>query len=230
MGEAVIKLGRKLRGIKDHNIYHQKVFDKDVKYKALDKSPEQIIDDARKIKRLEDRIKILEDELQRARDESFRAGYDEGKQRTMQDALNRIEAVRHEMKQQEAHFRETLENLEKPLLRLARAMAAEVIQQELQSDEKQDAALRERLRLMLEQVIDQNNVWIKVNPSQLNAIHPEEMREQGYVNPEARVHVSGDDRLKPGEAHVDTEDYQIDGSFENHLDKLEADVTRGNTE
>ena len=73
----------------------------------------------------------MEKELQRAREDSFQAGYDEGKQRTLLEAKNRIEAVHLEMKQQEINFRESIEQMEKPLLELAKKMAVEVIRKEI---------------------------------------------------------------------------------------------------
>ena len=225
MSQTVIKLGRKLKGVKDHNVYPGRPFDKDIKNEALNKSPQQIIDDARKIKQLEDRLHLMEVELQTAREESFKAGYDEGKHRTMQEALNRIEAVKLEMKQQEEHFRETLENLERPLMMLAREMAMAVIQSRLEEKEEADRALMDRLRLMLRQVVDQNNVWIEVNPDQLNVIGGREIKEQLNMHDDARVNITPDPGLKPGEAFVQTEDYVVDGRFENHLQKLDAGLS-----
>ncbi len=226
MGQTVIKLGRKLKGVKDHNVYRHQAFDKDIGKDVPEKSPGQIIDDARKIKRLEDRIHLLEIELQKAREESFKAGYDEGKQRTLQEALNRIEAVKLEMQQQEEHFRETLENLERPLLKLAKEMAMEVIHIHLEEKNAADEALKERLHLLLRQVVDQNNVWIEVNPDQLNVISGETLKENLNMRDSAQVNMTANPELKAGEAYIQTEDYVVDGRFENHLDKIDAELTR----
>ncbi len=225
MGQTVIKLGRKLKGIKDHNVYRHQAFDKDIGNDVPEKSPGQIIDDARKIKRLEDRIHLLEIELQKAREESFKAGYDEGKQRTMQEALNRIEAVKLEMRRQEEHFRETLENLERPLLKLAKEMAREVIRIHMEEKDTADEVLKERLHLMLRQVVDQNNVWIEVNPDQLDVLHGETLKSNLNMKESAQVNITAGPGLKAGEAVINTEDYVVDGRFENHLDKLDAELT-----
>ncbi len=225
MGQTVIKLGRKLKGVKDHNIYRHQALDKDIGNNAPEKSPGQIIDDARKIKRLEDRIHLLETELQKAREESFKAGYDEGKQRTMQEALNRIEGVKLEMRQQEEHFRETLENLERPLLKLAKEMALEVIRIRLEEKNTADEVLKERLHLLLRQVVDQNNVWIEVNPDQLDVIQGETLKGNLNMKENAQVNITANPELKAGEASINTEDYVVDGRFENHLDKLDAELT-----
>ncbi len=227
MAESVIKLGKKLRGIRYHNVYKNHDNQKSEDLNIPEQSSNQIIDDARKIKRLEDQVKNLENELQKSREDSFQAGYDEGKQRTLQEAQNQIEAVRHEMKQLETSFTETIEQMERPLLDLAKEMAQEVIQQEINLNSEIDKILIGRLKKFLNEIIEQNNIIIEVNPQQVGILKSENVVEKLGLTEKKDVKVIGNENLKPGEAHIETEDYFIDGSFENHSDKIRNELTKG---
>jgi len=229
MGQTVFKLNRKLKGIKDHNIYNVNVLkDKDVGVGIeTPVAKEKIITDARLIKRLQDRVALLESELQHTREESFQAGYDEGKQRTMQDALNRIEAAKHEMHALEDHFNETLENLEKPLLELAKIMAEEVIHMHIKLNDETDEILKLRLHSMLEELIEQNHITIQVNPDQLNVVNDAGIMEQLKTGSGKDINFTRNERLAKGEAIAESEDYYIDGRFENNLGKLKSSMEHG---
>ncbi len=227
MAESVIKLGKKLRGIRYHNVYKNHDNQKSADLNVPEQSSNQIIDDARKIKRLEDQVKNLENELQKSREDSFQAGYDEGKQRTLQEAQNQIEAVRHEMKQLETSFTETIEQMERPLLDLAKKMAQEVIQQEINLNSEIDTILIGRLKKFLNEIIEQNNIIVEVNPQQVGILKSDNVVEKLGLTEKKDVKVIGNENLKPGEAHIETEDYFIDGSFENHADKIRNELTKG---
>jgi flagellar assembly protein FliH len=224
MAESVIKLGRKLRGIRDQNIYKNY----ENQYNAgTEQTPEHIASDARKIKNLEDQINNLEKELQKSREDSFQAGYDEGKQRTFQEAQNQIEAVNNEMKQVELRFTETIEQMETPLLGLAKEMAKEVIQQEIKLNDEIDTILIDRLSVFLHDIIEQNNIIIEANPQQLGILKDKDVVEKLGLSEKKDVKIVGNDSLKPGETHIETEDYFIDGSFDNHVDKIRNELTKG---
>jgi len=131
------------------------------------------------------------------------------------------------MKQQEVNFLDSMEQLEKPLLDLARKMAAEVIQVEVQSGADTDFILTERLRKMLYEIVEQNNIIIEVNPAQLNLIKTDEMLEDLNLKDKTDVKIIGNPGLKPGEAQVGSEEYFIDGTFENHINKTGDDLEKG---
>lgn len=220
MSESVIKINRRLKGIRTHSFYKNA----DAGFKASEAenvtSPNQILNDARKIKHLEDRIRILEKELQRAREDSFQAGYDEGKQRTLQEAQNRVDAMHHEMRQQEINFKETIEQMEKPLLELARKMAVQVIQKEIELGADTDEILMERLKKMLSELVEQNNIVIRVNPVHINNLKNDDNKEDLGLSDASDVKIIGNKNLEPGEAKIESEDYFIDGTFENHTRKI----------
>ncbi|KAA3617625.1 MAG: hypothetical protein D8M58_01295 [Calditrichaeota bacterium] len=226
MAESVIKMGRKLRGIRYHNVYKNEDIQDSAGSDSGGRSPNQIMNDARKIKNLEDQVRNLEKELQKSREDSFQAGYDEGKQRTFQEAQNKVEAVHHEMKQLELKYIETIEQMEQLLLDLAKVMAKEVIQQEIKLNEQTDTILMERLRKLLSDVIEQNNIIIEVNTQQLGSLKNELTAEKLGLTEKSEVRIVGSDSLNPGEAHIETEDYFIDGTFENHTDKIRSELIK----
>ncbi len=225
MAESVLKIGRKLRGIRYHNIYNSKKINV-VGANVGEKPTEKIATDARKIKRLEDQVKNLENELQTAREQSFQAGYDEGKQRTLQEAQNRIEAVHHEMKQLEVQFNETIEQMERPLLDLAQKMAEEVIKQEISNSDETDKILLARLKKLLNEIIEQNDIIITVNPDQASLLKSTETKEKLGLIEKNTVKIIGDENLSLGEAHLETEDFFIDGSYENHTKKIRDELSK----
>ena len=59
---------------------------------------------------------------------------------------------------QEINFRESIEQMEKPLLELAKKMAVEVIRKEIESGADTDQILIARLRKMLSELVEQNNI------------------------------------------------------------------------
>ncbi|MCB0281041.1 MAG: hypothetical protein H6627_11785 [Calditrichae bacterium] len=226
MADSVIKLGKRLKGIRHHDFYKNPQAGFKVNEVENAVSPNQILTDARRIKHLEDRIHILEKELQRAREDSFQAGYDEGKQRTLQEAQNRVDAMYHEMKQQELNFKETIEQMEKPLLELAKKMAVEVIQKEIEHGADTDQILVERLKKMLSELVEQNNIIIKINPQQFGVLKNTDLTETFGLSESTNVKILGNKNLQPGEVKIETEDYFVDGTFENHAKKVHDELGR----
>jgi len=228
MDQTVFKLNRKLKGVKDHNIYNVNVLKvKDVNYAAnLPVDKEKIITDARVIKRLQDQVRLMESELQHTREETFQAGYDEGKQRTMQDALNRIEGAKYEMQELEQQFTETLENLEKPLFELARIMAEEVIHMHLKLNDESNEILKLRLHAMIEELIEQNHITIQINSEQLDGIKETGLVDKFKGDGPQNIRFKRNDRLAKGEAILESEDYFIDGSFKSHLNKIKSSIEK----
>ena len=177
------------------------------------------------IKRLNDRIKILELELQKAREESFRVGYEEGQKSVMQESNRRIEAMRIEMQAMELKYLEAIEKVEGPLLEVAKRMAAEVLAMDVHLKEDADRVLYQRLRKMLYEVIDQNKVMVRVNPEHLKSIDSEQVAGQMKLPNKMQLNFMADNQLNKGELVVESEDYIIDGTFDNQLNHLKNNLT-----
>ncbi len=181
-------------------------------------TPEQA--QAREMKRLRDRIKILELELQKAREESFRAGYDEGQQSMIQETKRRTEAMRIEMHSMELKYLEAIEQIEAPLLDLAKKMARKVLGMQLSLTEDKENILFENLRKMLYEVIDQNKVIVEVKPEHLAALEKKDFKKELNLPNKMEMSYIAGQELLPGEARIHTEDYTVDGTYDSQLRHL----------
>ncbi len=106
-------------------------------------------------------------------------------------------------------------------------MAAEVLTMDLNLKEDADRVLFERLRKMLYQVIDQNKVMVHVNPKHLQQIDPEQVAQNLKIPKKIQLNFMADNNLKKGELIVESEDYIIDGTFDNQLEHLKQGLTHG---
>ncbi len=219
MKEFHIKLNRKLTGIKESSVGISPV-DMDEKYVSKTENASMSASEAVHMRQLYGRIKILEMELQKAREESFRAGFEEGQNSTVQDANKRIEAMRIEMQAMELKYLETIEQIEEPLLDLAKRMASEVLATDLKIRDDQDEILSQRLRKMLYEVVDQNKIIVEVHPEQLQNLTEEDLNAKLNAPRNMELNFIAGKDLQKGEARLKTEDYFVDGTFENQLEHL----------
>ncbi len=219
MKEFHLKLNRKLAGIKESSVGITPG-DIDDRFVPQDGNTSMSASEAVRLRQLYGRIKILEMELQKAREESFRAGFEEGQNSTVQDANKRIESMRIEMQAMELKYLETIEQIEEPLLELAKRMASEVLATDLKLREDQDAILSERLRKMLYEVVDQNKIIVEVHPEQLQNLTEDDLNAKLNVPRNMELNFIAGKDLKKGEARLKTEDYFVDGTFENQLEHL----------
>ncbi len=191
-----------------------------------DMSQEALIE-AQKIKILKDRIKILELELQRAREESFKAGYEEGKENTLNEANKRIEQARQEIARMEREYRESLERIEKPLLELAKTMAVEVLETELSIREDHDQILLKRLRSMLKEVLQEKHVVVQVNPSHLPFLKSTDIGEALDLPRDMELTVMEGKHLHKGEAFISSDQFYLDGRLKSQVDELGNQLAQG---
>ena len=183
--------------------------------------------EAQKVKILKDRIKILELELQRAREESFKAGYEEGKENTLNEANKRIEQARQEMARMEKEYRESLERIEMPLLELAKTMAMEVLETELSLRKDHDQILLKRLRSMLREVFQEKKVTVEVNPSHLPFLKSTDIRQELDLPREMELTVLEGKHLHKGEAFVSSDDFYLDGRLKTQIEELGNKLKQG---
>ncbi len=219
MKEFHLKLNRKLAGIRESSVGIAPG-DVDDKFVPQGENTSMSASEAVRLRQLYGRIKILEMELQKAREESFRAGFEEGQNSTVQDANKRIEAMRIEMQAMELKYLETIEQIEEPLLELAKRMASEVLATDLKIRDDQDEILSERLRKMLYEVVDQNKIIVELHPEQLQNLTEEDLNAKLNVPRNMELNFIAGKDLQKGEARLKTEDYFVDGTFENQLEHL----------
>ncbi len=229
MQQFKIKVPRPIKRIEPQIISAGKVSKKSGRSKSGQKEKDlaSSLIEAQKIKLYKDRIKVLELELQRAREESFKAGYEEGKENTLREANKRIEIARKEIARMEKEYRESLERIENPLLELAKEIAREILNTELSLREDYDAILLERLRRMLQEVLQEKKVTVEVHPAHLPFLTSSDIKETLNLPREMELTVLQGKRLKKGEAFVTTEQYYIDGRFKSQIEELGNQLLHG---
>ncbi|NOX88637.1 MAG: hypothetical protein GXO77_06400 [Calditrichaeota bacterium] len=229
MQQFKIKVPRAIKRIDPQIISAGKVTKKSGRSKSEQKEKDlaSSLIEAQKIKLYKDRIKVLELELQRAREESFKAGYEEGKENTLREANKRIEIARKEIARMEKEYRESLERIENPLLELAKEIAREILNTELSLREDYDAILLERLRRMLQEVLTEKKVTVEVHPAHLPFLTSSDIKEALNLPREMELTVLQGKRLKKGEAFVTTEQFYIDGRFKSQIEELGNQLLHG---
>ncbi len=181
----------------------------------------------KKIKLLEDRIKILELELQRAREESFKAGYEEGKQNTLRVANERIAQAREEIERVRKEYKESLEKIEKPLLELAKKMAIKVLDLQLNLTEDHHQLLLKQLRKLLREVQNEKKVTIEVNAAHLPDLNSNDIKEAFHLPKEMELTFVEGKNLKKGEAFLSSDQFYVDGKFKTQLEELANQLMHG---
>lgn len=174
----------------------------------------------RYIKQLNDRIKILEMELQKAREESFRAGYQEGRDSMMQEAGQQIENAMNELRSVENKYIKAIEAVEEPLLNIALKMAREVIGYELEHIQNYQEILYQRLGKMLQKVVDQHKIIISVHPDHVPDLNEKNLNTDFGLPKNMEINIAADPQMKKSEAFVKTEDFYIDGRHDVQLEEL----------
>ncbi len=178
----------------------------------------------RDLKHLQDQLEIMEKELQKAREESFQAGYDEGRERAEKEAGKQIEALTEQSRMLKKQYEKALLNMDLPVLHLATMMAKKVLRQELKHLKDYESVLRMQIKKMLEEVIDQNKVVVQVNPDMLETIKQVEAREELNAPSTMQVNFVGDASLQPGECRLKTENFFVDASIDAQLEHIEEQL------
>ncbi|NOZ08226.1 MAG: hypothetical protein GXO91_05035 [FCB group bacterium] len=171
----------------------------------------------------ENRVKNLESSLQRAREESFQAGFEEGKEIGIKEIRVQIDNLSKEFVSAtgslDDQYRQTLQKLGKPLVRLSIKIAEKIIGQELKHADVYDAVVKRQIGKLLSEVTDQNKITIYLNPKQISNIARVETREQKRLT--GAVSFAAKEDLKPGECVVETEDYILEGLITRQLQNIE---------
>lgn len=231
MQQFVIKVPRRIRKIESQIFQAPKPTESSVSEEQnAENLTREALFEAQKVKILKDRIKILELELQRAREESFKAGYEEGKENTLNEANKRIEQARQEMARMEKEYHESLERIEMPLLELAKIMAAEVLETELSLREDHDQILLKRLRSMLREVLQEKNVAVEVHPSHLPFLKSTDIRQALDLPHDMELTVLEGKHLHKGEAFISSDEFYLDGRLKTQIEELGNKLAHGDSD
>ena len=212
MTETVFKLEKKVKGLKEQHFNSSGYFSGNSRPGSGTYAGSGEVD--LEIKQLKDRIYILEKELQTAREESFQAGYEEGRASASKEAEKQIEIAKIEMHALELKYLEAIEKMEGPLLEIARKMAVQIVQSEVELKDRQEQLILKRLRKMLYDVVDQHKVIVQINPGHISQVNNDEFRQKLQTPETMELNFVANSDLQPGEVRLNSEDFFIDGTFD----------------
>ncbi len=218
MQEYVLKMPRRLRGIVQENGSRSiQIFGK-----PRPRTPQAAqIDKLETEQRLlKERVHYLESELQRAREESFQAGLEEGRELGMQEAGRDMEDLRALVAAIQDQYQHGVENLREPFLQLVHRVAEAVLGFSIRRFEGAEEMLKSRLQRFFYALVEQSRVMIEVNPQHLSWLeNGAETRELGAPGA-MEVKFVANPRLGPGECLVKSENFLGDGTIAGQLEHL----------
>ena len=218
MQEITFKLNRKITGIRSaasNRLHDDELLDND-----FDQRDKSVTLKGSEFKALQDRIKVLESELQRTREESFQAGYAEGKNQGIAESAEYIKELHVKFEEQEKAFHLSLEKLDEPVLQLAIDIAEKVVGSVVRQHENIAEILQTELSRMLHEVIDQNKIVIALNPGDLKRIELASLRENLEIPESTEFKFISDQNLQSGECLIRTEGFHLDGTHKNQLENI----------
>lgn len=173
---------------------------------------------------LKSQIDVLENELQKAREDSYLAGFNEGRnagydevKKQIDDMAVEFSAMIRSMKEQ---YDRSLENMNEPLLELAMKIAEKIIGKELQVTHTYDQVLIDQIKRMLNKVISQNHITIRVNPVCMDWINKDHILNELNVSQKTEVNFVSDEKLFAGECVLETEDFVLDGLLSRQISNV----------
>lgn len=177
---------------------------------------------------LKNHLKVLESTLQNTREESFKAGFDEGKELVETKVKRQIEDISEEFgamaKSLQYQYDKALEKMDKPLIKLAVKIAEKILGKELQHWNDYNDILLKQIKELLNEVVDQNKVTIYVNPTQIDWVQGVDLFNDMNYSSKSDISFAMNDGLKPGECFMETEDYIIEGVLSRQLDNIENEI------
>jgi flagellar assembly protein FliH len=197
--------------------------------------PKGIINEKNKtISVLKSQIEVLENELQKTREESYLAGFNEGRniergelKKQIKDIVEEFAVMIRSMKDQ---YDRSLENMNEPLLELSMKIAEKIIGKELQFTHNSDQVLVDQIKRMLNKVTDQNQVTIRVNPKFIDCVNKDHILNELNSSLKNGVNFISDERLFAGECILETEDFILDGLLSRQISNVRDKMLGTDTE
>lgn len=186
------------------------------------------IDNNQKVIILEKQIHELESALQSAREEAFQAGFEEGKEAAQIEAKKELKSVSDDfgsiIQSLKVQYDQTLERMDKPLLKFAMKVAEKILGMELHNTKKCNGFLIGQIKQFLKEAVDQSKITIYMNPNQVDWISKVDILKEMSSASKASVGFVGNSKLKPGECVLETENFIEEGVLSRQLDNLEKQI------
>ncbi|NOZ74602.1 MAG: hypothetical protein GXO90_04400 [FCB group bacterium] len=184
------------------------------------------------INHLRNQVKVLEAALQRAREDSYKAGYDEARfivERRFREDIsglqNTYDAMVGSLK---SKYDQSLESLSTPLAQFALQIAEKVLNKTLRDTDSQNEFLISQLQRFMKDAASQSRFIVKVNPRQLSWITSEKNTLKNRPLGSQLTFVP-DENLQPGECIVETDTAIIQGLISDYLDHISQHLFDGDS-
>ncbi len=184
----------------------------------------------RLVNHLRNQVKVLEAALQNAREDSYKAGYEEARfivERRFREDISGLQATYEQMVESlKIKYDEALNTLGKPLAQFSLQIAEKILGRTLSEEEAQNEFLVTQLHRFLKDVAKQSKFKIKVNPRQLTWISSEQNLLKKLPHGSQLSFVPDED-LKPGECIVETDTEVIQGLMQEYLSFINQNLFEG---
>lgn len=185
-------------------------------------------DNNQKVIILKKQIQELESVLQNAREEAFQAGFEEGQETAELESKKELKNISDEfgytIQSLRVQYDQALERIDQPLLKLAMKIAEKIIGIELHNTNRYNEFLIEQIKRFLKEAVDQNKITFYMNPNQIDYISKVETLKELRSASKASIGFVGDNKLKPGECILETENFIVEGVWSRQLDNLEKQI------
>ena len=171
-------------------------------------------------------VEILEKALVQTRENAFQAGYEEGRNSSLNDMESRIKELSSDFTQMVQGLDEQYKILfnlqEKILLKLSLRIAEKILYEELSHKKEITDYLVKMLKKILMEMMEQKKITVSLNPDWLKEFKRDEFLNHIDLPLHEKIQFIEDDKLHPGECLVESEDFIIDATL-NHQFKLMED-------
>ena len=168
-------------------------------------------------------VEILEKALVQTRENAFQAGYEEGRNSSMNDMESRIKELSSDFTQMVQGLGEQYKVLfnfqEKTILKLSLRIAEKILYEELSHKKEITDYLVKMLKKILMEMMEQKKITVSLNPDWLKEFKRDKFLDQIDLPLHEKIQFIEDDNLHPGECLVESEDFFIDATL-NHQFKL----------
>lgn len=184
--------------------------------------------------RASESIKGFTQVLEQTRKNSYQAGYEAGYSTGRQEADTIARQLRQELQTLitglEKHYRETLEDMREPLVKLARQLAAKVVGAIVSSNDNFEAILLHQVKQIISELNEEHQITVKVNPAGLANLNEQNFIEQLHLPSQVKVKIHPDSQVEPGGCIVETNEFLANGQVQQQLDQLETQLLQNDQE
>ena len=170
-------------------------------------------------------VEILEKALERTRENAFQAGYEEGRNSSLNDMESRIKELSSDFTQMvqglDDQFKELFNFQEKTLLKLSLRIAEKILYEEFCHKKEVTDFLAKMLKKILMEMMEQKKITVFLNPDWLKELNRDEFMDHIELPLHKNIQFVEDDKLNPGECLVESEDYFIDTTLNHQLELME---------